>query len=133
MRLRGFLTSKDGGLATYFSQVAEDRLTKLDESKPGWFRRVGGALVPVLFFGMISGALVLHVLSPARSARLQMLDEDHQRISGDVDHLRLKAERLKAELHSFQDGSEGWREVARRDLGMIAPGEVVFRFPTEKP
>jgi hypothetical protein len=126
-------TGKDRGLATYFKKVVEDGLAKSDEGKPGWFRRVGGTLVPVLFFGMISGTLVLHVLSPARSARLGMLDEDHQRISGDVDHLRLKAERLKAELHSFQDGAEGWREVARRDLGMIAPGEVVFRFPTEKP
>ena len=102
------------------------------EEQKGWMDRVGKTFLPVLFFGMLSGALVLHVLSPARSARLEMLQEDHERIQSDVQRLKIKSERLKAELHSFQDGAEGWKEVARRDLGMIAPGEVVFRFPTNQ-
>ena len=101
------------------------------EEKKSWMDRVGKTFLPVLFFGMLSGALVLHVLSPARTARLEMLQEDHERIQGDVKRLRSKVDRLKVELHSFQDGAEGWKEVARRDLGMIAPGEVVFRFPAD--
>ena len=100
------------------------------EEQRSWMDRVGKTFLPVLFFGMLSGALVLHVLSPARTARLEMLQEDHERIQGDVERLRSRADRLKAELHGFQDSAEGWKEVARRDLGMIAPGEVVFRFPS---
>ena len=93
--------------------------------------RVGKTFIPVLFFGMLSGALVLHVFSPARSALLAMLQEDHDRIQGDVERLRMQSTQLEAELHSFQDSAEGWKGVARRDLGMIAPGEVVFRFPAQ--
>ena len=40
------------------------------EEKQSWMDRVGKTFLPVLFFGMLSGALVLHVLSPARTARL---------------------------------------------------------------
>ena len=103
-----------------------------EQKMSGWMERVGRTFIPVLFFGMLSGALVLHVLSPARSARLEMLKEDHERIQGDVERLRTRSTRLEAELHSFQDGAEGWKGVARRDLGMIAPGEVVFRFPVAR-
>ena len=99
------------------------------KKQEGQQRRLGKTLVPVLFFGLLTGALIVHVFSPAREARLDMLRDDHERVQSDVSRLKLKSEKLKAELHRFQDGAEGWREVARRDLGLIAPGEVVFRFP----
>ncbi len=83
----------------------------------------------MLLFGVVIGILTVHVLNPARSARMELLRRDHDRLRMVVDQLRRDNERLSQELSALESGAEGWREVARREFGLIAPGEVVFRFP----
>jgi cell division protein FtsB len=111
------------------SETEQSEETK--DSKRG-FMKAARSFIPILFFGLITGALTLHALNPARSARLEMLSEDHLRLQAEVEHLTRQGDRLKVELRSLEEGSEGWRDVARRDFGMIAPGEVVFRFPVDE-
>ena len=88
--------------------------------------------IPLLLFGVVIGILTVHVLNPARSARMELLRKDHERLRSVVDELRRDNQRLSQELRGLEEGTDGWREVARRDFGLIAPGEVVFRFPVRE-
>ncbi len=86
-------------------------------------------LLITLLFGAVAGMLTLHAVSPARSARLEMLERQHLRLKGLVARIEEDNDRLEAELSALEEGLEGWRDVARREYRMVLPGEVVFRFP----
>jgi cell division protein FtsB len=89
-------------------------------------------LLPLLLFGIAVGVLSVHALNPARSTRLELLRNDHQRLKSAVNTLRRDNVRLQATLKSLEEGTAGWRDVARREFGLLGPGEIVFRFPTKK-
>lgn len=85
--------------------------------------------IPLLLFGVIIGILMGHVFNPARSARMELLRKDHDRLRMVVEELKRDNNALTKELQSLEEGTEGWRDVARKEFGLLAPGEVLFRFP----
>lgn len=40
-------------------------------------------------------------------------------------------ERLRDELHALETSAAGWQAAARKEHGMLLPGEVIFRFPVD--
>ncbi len=87
------------------------------------------ALFVVLLLGGGLGVVAMNVLDPERSARLELLEQDHARMQALLTHTERENRSLEAELRSLEEGVAGWYDVARRDHGMIRDGEVVFRFP----
>ena len=87
-------------------------------------------LLILLVLGAVVGLVMARVVDPARAARGEMLSRHHARMETLNHRVERENRRLEAELATLQEGEAGWSEVARRDHGMILPGEVIFRFPT---
>lgn len=87
------------------------------------------ALILTLCLGLCLGVVAMNLFDPARSARLTTLERDHARMAAVNARMARDNARLERELRSLEEGVAGWREVARREHGMILEGEVVFRFP----
>ena len=98
----------------------------MEESRPARLLRT---VLTILLFGAVAGMMTLHLVNPARSVRLEMLERDHHRLESTISRLRDKNARLDDELQGLEVGLDGWRDVCRREYGMVQPGEVVFRFP----
>lgn len=88
-------------------------------------RRVLGALLAL----GVAGVLTFGLADPAREARTEMLSRHHGRLTSLVQKLERENSLLQGEVEGLRDGLEAWRGVARREHGMIVPGEVIFRFP----
>lgn len=88
-------------------------------------------LTVLLILGILAGLMLLHVLDSSRSDRLMMLRTDHARLRSHIARVKTENERISAELEALETGDAGWRDVARKDFGMIMRGEVVYRFPVE--
>ena len=86
-----------------------------------------------ILLGAVASVMLLHGLDGARGARLEMLQRHHDRLSSVNNRISRDNGRLADELHSLEEGVAGWRDVARREHGMLREGEVVFRFPVSEP
>jgi cell division protein FtsB len=86
-------------------------------------------LLVLLVLGAVVATITARVVDPARAARHEMLDRQHARVITLNARLARDNERLETDLAALERGEEGWKVVARRDHGMILPGEVIFRFP----
>ncbi|MGM0574675.1 MAG: FtsB family cell division protein [Myxococcota bacterium] len=85
----------------------------------------------VLLLGGVLGVVAAKVVDPARTARRAMLERHHGRLETLNHRLERENVRLESELRSLETGLEGWKQVARREHGMLLPGEVIFRFPPQ--
>jgi cell division protein FtsB len=85
-------------------------------------------LIGLLIFGVI-GILALRVVDPARTARAEMLERQLSRMQTADGVMARDNARLEARLSALEAGPDGWKELARRQHGMLAAGEVIFRFP----
>lgn len=83
----------------------------------------------LLILGLVAGVLAIHVLDGSTEARRALLEREHLHLRARVHDLARDNAREAAELSRLEMGVEGWRDVARRDLGMVREGEVVYRFP----
>ncbi|MCB9729117.1 MAG: hypothetical protein H6744_06695 [Deltaproteobacteria bacterium] len=89
------------------------------------FRRV---LIGLLVAGVI-GILTLRVVDPARTARAEMLERQLARLETIDGVMGRENARLEERLRGLEEGSTAWKELARRQHGMLSAGEVIFRFP----
>lgn len=85
----------------------------------------------LLLLGCIVGVITARTVDPAREARREMLEQHHGRMETVNHELQRDNARLGTELSSLRTSGEGWKQVARREHGMILDGEVIFRFPTD--
>ncbi len=83
----------------------------------------------LLILGLVAGVLVIHLLDGSTEARRVLLEREHLHLRARIHELARDNTREAARLNRLEIGVEGWRDVARRDLGMVRPGEVIYRFP----
>ena len=95
------------------------------------FARAFRGLVLLGLMGLVAASIIMHAVNPNRAARLDMLERHHSYLSASVKRLTEDNSDLRSQLTSLESGAEGWKEVARREFGLIADGEVVFRFPVD--
>ena len=50
----------------------------------------------------------------------------HERLRQEIDRLRLRNESLRQEAHRLREDPSAVEEVARQELGLIRPGELMF-------
>ena len=53
-------------------------------------------------------------------------DAEYQQILRQTEHLRRENRRLRDQAQRLREDSSAIEEVAREDLGLIAPGEILF-------
>lgn len=84
----------------------------------------------IVVFGSVTLTFTSGVWDPARTARLEILERDHERLSYMNQRMMKTNMRLEEELDALNTTHLGWEMVARREHGLLLEGEVIFRFPT---
>jgi len=79
------------------------------------------AVVAFIVFAAVGLAVDPHGLRHSWS-----LLDDVDRIEGEIRELRLANEKLRLELRSLADDPAAWERVAREELGLVRPDDVVF-------
>ena len=87
-------------------------------------------LLLIVVFGSVTLTFTSGVWDPARTARFEVLERDHERLSYMNQRLMRTNLRLEEELDALNTTRLGWEMVARREHGLLLEGEVIFRFPT---
>jgi cell division protein FtsB len=82
-----------------------------------------------LVMGVAIGTVTARAFDPAREARFEMLERHHAHLQTSNQKLIQENQRLDAELRGLETTDRGWEAVARREHGLLMPGEVIFRFP----
>lgn len=77
------------------------------------------------------GVVGMNILRSGRTSHMAKLGRAEGRLESLVMRSSRDNDRLKAELERLETGALGWQDAARREHGMLLPGEVVFRFPSE--
>jgi len=85
-----------------------------------------------LIIGVAIGIVTARAFDPAREARFEMLERHHAHLQTSNQKLEQENKRLDAELRGLETTDRGWEAVARREHGLLMPGEVIFRFPVAK-
>ncbi len=81
-----------------------------------------------LLFALLALAATGHLLLASGGLpRTVALREDHERIEKANERLRAENERLRRELKALADDPAELERAAREELGLVKPGEVVFR------
>jgi cell division protein FtsB len=75
------------------------------------------------------GLMGLNIARSDRGERLVRLERTEARLGGEVQRLKRLNAQLWEDLDRMEHGAVGWQEAARREHGMILPGELVIRFP----
>jgi len=86
------------------------------------------ALLAVLLLGAL-GVMGLHLARSDRAERLRRIERTEARLGGEVKRLQRANARLWQDLDLMEHSSVGWQDAARREHGMLLPGELIIRFP----
>lgn len=82
----------------------------------------------VLGGGLILGLLLISLSGDASLIRIYRLSRQRADLLQDIERLKEENARLRREVETFQRDETGLEEIARRKLGLVRPGEVVYRF-----
>ena len=83
----------------------------------------------LLLLGGFALALLLVSLSGDGSLiRIYRLSRQRAGLLQDIERLRAENARLRLEVGALQQDETRLEEIARRKLGLVRPGEVIYRF-----
>lgn len=87
----------------------------------------------VLLSGVLTVVfLVSFVFSEEGIAELRQAQQRVETLQSDIRQLEQENARLEAEIENLRESSFAVERIAREDLGMSKPGEVVYRYPEPK-
>lgn len=92
----------------------------------GWYR-----LDRWLPLGLIGVALIsvpVQIFSRSGLSQLRQLDQERARLSEQEQQLRHSITELRAEVERIKNDPAAVEQVARDELGLVRPTEVVFQF-----
>jgi cell division protein FtsL len=73
--------------------------------------------------------LVSFVFSEEGIAELRQAQKRVDTLQSEIRQLEQENARLEAEIENLQESSFAVERIAREDLGMSKPGEIVYRYP----
>jgi cell division protein FtsB len=94
-----------------------------------WILRVCGALV----LALIAAAWPYRLFGGPASDQVDRMAGDLERTRDAVRAQRANIGELRREIDALKNQPGAIEDIARRDLGMIMPGELVLRFETADP
>lgn len=103
------------------SRSDEGRRTRAAATR--WGRIIGGILL-LAGIGLICGTILLRAHREYRAAQAE-----YERLEGEVKQLRLETERLMEEIRALKTDPEVIERIAREELHMVRPDEMVLSFP----
>jgi cell division protein FtsB len=87
--------------------------------------------LPIALLGMALIGAPLLIFSREGIPRLEAVEKELQTVEAENADLRREIELLRARVAELRDDPAAVEQLARDDLGLIRPTEVVFQFPRE--
>lgn len=79
-----------------------------------------GCLAFILFFTVFGERGLL---------RIYEMRQEKQRIDGKVTELKTENDKLRTEIAALHNDRYHLERIARKDLGLVKPNEVIYQFP----
>jgi len=85
--------------------------------------------------GLLLGLLLVSLSGDGSLIRIYGLSRQRADLLQNIERLKEENARLRREVEAFRQDEMRLEEIARRKLGLVRPGEVVYRFaaPAESP
>ena len=95
----------------------------------GWMRRAG------VYGGVALLVLVLMhtIFGPYGVVSMRRSQHEIQQLREEIDRLDRETEELSGEIRALQTDPAAIEKVAREDMGLARPGEMIFRLPDDPP
>ena len=88
----------------------------------------------MLACGLLGVNIIMGDRVPLRSLKMHMeADREHRRLEREIDQLRRDNLRMRREARRLREDPAAIEAVARHELGLIRPGEIVFLLTDEPP
>jgi cell division protein FtsB len=88
-----------------------------------------GWLLPFLVLVVAIVAVPMRVLDEQGLPRYRALSDELRDVSGENERLEREVRRLEREVHDLRDDPGTIERIARDELGLVKPGELVFQCP----
>lgn len=89
--------------------------------------------MPRQWIAILVGALILFLFTTFGERGLlhiYHLKEQQKNLEREMETIRKENERLKQEIEALRTNREYLEGIARREFGLVKPGEVIYRFMT---
>ena len=103
----------------------------LKTKRPPLFSRPSPGVIRAIRWAVLFGACIFVINAVVGDAGLVdsvKARRQYQRLVFDVERLKIHNETLRVQARRFRSDPRAVEEVARGELGLIAPGELVFIF-----
>ena len=105
-------------------------VTRPSTSRSLWVRR----WMMMLACGLLGVNIIMGDRVPLHSHKLHLeAGSEHRRLEREIDQLRRDNRRMRSEARRLREDPAAIEAIARRELGLIRPGEIVFLLTEEPP
>jgi cell division protein FtsB len=88
-----------------------------------------GWILPFLVLVVAIVAVPMRVLDEQGLPRYRALSDELRDVSSENERLEREVQRLEREVRDLRSEPETLERIARDELGLVRPGELVFQFP----
>jgi cell division protein FtsB len=79
---------------------------------------------------LLVGLAVVSLVGDRGLVRLYQMHQEKTTLEGEVESLAATIDQLKDEARALRSDAATIEAIAREELGLVKPGELVFQFPT---
>lgn len=87
---------------------------------------------PVWLFVLVLVMLGFALLGDRGVLRAMQSWQHREDLVAQLGSLHQEQQRLREEIRRLRDDRDYWEQLARKELGMVREGEIVYQFPAEK-
>ena len=73
------------------------------------------------------------IFGPYGVLSMRRSQQEIQQLQGEIDRLDKENQQLSGEIRALQSDPSAIEKVAREDMGLARPGEMIFRLPDDPP
>jgi cell division protein FtsB len=106
--------------------MPSNRSERTSPRQPGTRVSFGRKLVTFALLSASCGMLLNVLVGPRGLPAIRQARSEYDAIAADLDRVRADNARLRQEVQHLREDPDTIEEIARRDLGLISPGEKVF-------
>lgn len=87
---------------------------------------------PIWLFVLVLVMLGFALLGDRGVLRAMQSWQHREDLVAQLGSLHQEQQRLREEIRRLRDDRDYWEQLARKELGMVREGEIVYQFPAEK-
>jgi cell division protein FtsB len=113
------------------AQVDEGTSRKTRRAGDRSWRMWGVRLAAALMLAGGIAYLPYHFIGGASGAQLERIEQELGRVRGETAARRLDNAELRRDIEALRSDRGAIEDIARRELGLVRPGDVILRFEEE--